>query len=59
MRKDYVLIAEVLRAVRPNTADEAMHVQWVYDTRALADALGRDNPRFDRDRFLKAAGVQS
>ena len=22
-------------------------------------ALARDNPRFDRERFLKAAGVQS
>jgi hypothetical protein len=25
----------------------------------LADALGRDNPRFDRERFLKACGVLS
>ena len=25
----------------------------------LADALARDNPRFDRERFLTAAGVQS
>jgi len=61
-RKDYVLIAAALREARsnyslPNVAiyhngiDNAAH--------RLADALGRDNPRFDRERFLDAAGVQS
>jgi len=25
---------------------------------SIADALAADNPRFDRERFLKAAGVQ-
>ena len=60
-RKDYILIAGALKAARssdtlPNLAiyhngiDNAAH--------QLADALGRDNPRFDRERFLKAAGVQ-
>ena len=61
-RKDFILIADALKAARssytlPNVAiyhngiDNAAH--------RLADALGRDNPRFDRERFLKAAGVQS
>ena len=61
-RKDYILIADALKAARssytlPNVAiyhngiDNAAH--------RLADALDRDNPRFDRERFLKAAGVQS
>ncbi|MBK6413988.1 hypothetical protein [Sphingopyxis sp.] len=56
------MIAAALREARsnyslPNVAiyhngiDNAAH--------RLADALGRDNPRFDRDRFLAAAGVQS
>ena len=60
-RKDYILIAAALKAARssytlPNVAiyhngiDNAAH--------RLADALGRDNPRFDRERFLKAAEVQ-
>ena len=61
-RKDYILIADALKAacssytlpnvvLYPNSIDNAAH--------RLADALGRDNPRFDRERFLTAAGVQS
>lgn len=55
-RKDYVLIAEKLKANRPDQDDLAG-----YDdaTVAVADALGADNFRFDRVRFLKAAGVLS
>ena len=53
-RKDYQLIASVLK----NYATEGIPVDdrdaIAYD---LADALAADNPRFDRDRFLIAAGV--
>jgi hypothetical protein len=57
-RKDYVLIAAALR--------EALHQSQGLDAdntalslvTAVADSLG-DNPRFDRDRFLKACGAQS
>ncbi len=63
-RKDYVLIAAALRDTLlidcPTESylqgAKAAHVSAV--TR-LADSLARDNPRFDRERFLKAAGVQS
>jgi hypothetical protein len=56
-RKDYVLIAEALaRADRPYAEGRAQHRT---DCEAIADALAQDNPRFDRERFLKAAGVQS
>ena len=62
-RKDYVLIAAALKAARQNSnyrdAQEQMVEQHSADTRAIADALARDNPRFDRNRFLVAAGVQS
>ncbi len=51
-RKDYVLIAAALNSC----AQGADKSTVVYQ---LADALARDNPRFDRERFLKAAGVQS
>jgi hypothetical protein len=30
-----------------------------YAAEWLSETLVRDNPRFDRERFLKAAGVQS
>jgi hypothetical protein len=61
-RKDYILIADALKAARssytlPNVA--IYHNGIANAAQRLADALARDNPRFDRERFLKAAGVQS
>jgi hypothetical protein len=40
-------------------AQRAWHEAHEEMVGAIADALARDNPRFDRERFLKAAGVQS
>lgn len=63
-RKDYILIAAALRdAVLVNCPTQA-HLDGATAARAnaaliLCDKLARDNPRFDRERFLKAAGVQS
>ncbi len=53
-RKDYVLIAEALRESRPQMGGIE---GWNCAAIGVADALARDNPRFDRERFLKAAGV--
>ena len=63
-RKDYVLIAEALRAVRPRagdanaTADVVQWMgrldQWSDVALSVAEALARDNERFDRLRFLEA-----
>lgn len=60
-RKDYVLLAAALASVRP-TSKAAQHepilaAQHKVDCAAIADALGRDNPRFDTLRFLKACGL--
>jgi hypothetical protein len=52
-RKDYQLIASVLKNFVGDMGDvidrDAMALE-------LAKALGADNPRFDRDKFLLAAG---
>ena len=60
-RKDYVLIADALRQAYVVQRDR--YVGTSAGVRAAAeyisDALASDNPRFDRERFLKAAGVQS
>ena len=51
-RKDYVMIAEIVatswHASQGSKADMAYR---------FAEALGADNPRFDRARFLTACGV--
>jgi len=61
-RKDYILIAAALRDV---LLIDCPSVEYLNGARAahvsaaerLADVLARDNGRFDRERFLKAAGV--
>jgi hypothetical protein len=58
-RKDYVLIAEALASVRNEYADAPMRNTHTDCCEAVADALARDNARFDRARFLKACGVES
>lgn len=50
-RKDYVLIAAAIKGVGPDS-DTASNI-----AHTLAAALAQDNPRFDRRRFLVAAGV--
>ena len=62
-RKDYQLIADALRearnhALRENAPDGG--AWWLAAAAGeIAAKLAQDNPRFDRGRFLKAAGVQS
>lgn len=69
-RKDYVLIAAALRQARVNVAnaypvactdeERTRDAQRAAVVRAvaleLADALTTDNPRFNRARFIAAAG---
>jgi len=60
-RKDYELLAGVIRrqlncyTEEIGESAEILAVSCV--AQALAVALLRDNPRFDRDRFLKATGL--
>jgi hypothetical protein len=66
-RKDYVALAEVMKGEKIVPTDYASMSQWEkgasdsWNTTvlALAAMLARDNPRFDRARFLKACGAQS
>ena len=61
-RKDYVLIAAQVRDMLLFEMQtqayldgaKAAHNSIAY---RLAGALGQTNPRFDRERFLKACGV--
>lgn len=65
-RKDYVKIAAALAEQRSNIettsyrrSDEAHEwflAGWEVTARAIAEALQADNPRFDHDRFRRAAG---
>lgn len=55
-RKDYVLIAQVLRSLNDdfnNGGSDEVSLELVVDS--LATALSQDNPRFDRKRFIGAS----
>ncbi len=63
-RKDYVAIAKAISDGQfincPTEADLFMNLSTrVKIARQLAETMAQDNPRFDRERFLKACGVQS
>lgn len=68
-RKDYELIAEHLRIAETNVTtrvDYGTYGEWKFAALAtavmidaVADALAYDNSRFDRERFMKAARVDT
>lgn len=57
-RKDYVMIAEILRNNREDfiEGEDGFHLIYVL-AHQIANGLEADNPRFDRARFLVACGV--
>lgn len=59
-RKDYVMIADSIKAARENWEGFAPESQEAIDglARSLASKLQADNDRFDRARFLDACGVK-
>jgi len=64
-RKDFVLIADTLKAAKPalgphDASDMEMQAQlalWTDMAESFGTALARTNPAFDRTRFLTACGV--
>jgi hypothetical protein len=64
-RKDYIVIAAALKAAHIKIVEveaglsehtvEELGEGVNYATDYIADALAKDNPRFDRARFLEAA----
>jgi hypothetical protein len=56
-RKDYVALAEALAGEFPVDSGSQLLVRiadWRGIVAAVANVLGKDNPRFDRARFLRA-----
>lgn len=58
-RRDYSLLARAMEFVKPaKGASKESHKQWVVDVRAICDVLSMNNPRFDRQRFYAACGME-
>lgn len=52
-KKDYELIANAISSV-----DKRLNADPLGDAAiAIADVMAEDNPRFDRDKFLAACGI--
>ena len=58
-KKDYILIARAIDEVRNSGISSGVQLQkWVeIFASSIAGALGRENTRFDRVRFMMACGV--
>ena len=54
-KKDYELIAAVLNNLRGSQATSTIDSTVAMVTCDLADALAKDNPRFDKLKFFQAA----
>lgn len=62
-RKDYLLLAAALRSARVSNSlsnpNKALYNNGVDNAVTyIADALGKDNVRFERFRFLVACGME-
>lgn len=54
-RKDYVLIANAVNLAKDQAAPaERNQIYWT--AHFIANALRRDNPRFEKARFMEACG---
>lgn len=61
-RKDYKLIADAIRKATPVALNEKelplLRQAHANTALRIADALGAENARFDREKFLLACGVE-
>jgi len=61
-RKDYVLIAAAISSAFPGPnypKDSGYKYAQRLIAQKIGDAIAQNNPKFDRELFLKAAGVQA
>lgn len=56
-RKDFELIAHVLRQNKSDLVDAKGWNPWALTVHSMASALATANANFDRSRFLKACGL--
>lgn len=63
-KKDYIKFAQMLKREQPATLysideSDVTTVTWQCIVESTADIFAEDNPRFDRERFLRACGLTS
>ncbi len=58
-RKHYKAIAAIVKDCTKTTDDAVTYVSSSQLCHELADYFAADNPRFDRERFLTACGIES
>ena len=59
-RKDYILIAKALKQAEPTDDENEQGTAlsgWVKSVKYVAVTLGRENSRFNEDKFLEACGI--
>lgn len=56
-RRDYIVIAKAIANAREECEQQSADAALDQVAENLADALAEESDRFDRERFLKAAGA--
>jgi prephenate dehydrogenase len=56
--RHFATIAAILAELKPSQRLSLSATSWRYVCNLFADRLAGTNPRFDRQRFLKACGVE-
>lgn len=58
-KKDYIKLADVMRVNKPNPVNGYQGlITWDRILSDLMVTLKSDNPRFNKDRFMTACGVE-
>lgn len=55
-KKDYVLLANLIKETKANHSGKELCSLLTFSEK-LIEALGQDNPRFNKDRFRQAATI--
>lgn len=56
-RKDYIATADILEALVSSTDTHEELNLMIEAVENFADMFAEDNPRFDRNRFMRACGI--
>lgn len=56
-RKHYEAVARMIHSERDDAQEQETRLVVDRIASRMADIFGNDNPRFDRDRFLRACGT--
>jgi hypothetical protein len=56
-KRHFIAFANVLKSLKPATTTGAGYRMWVDAVQSIASVCGSSNPRFNRETFYSACGL--